>query len=42
MGILDSELNKANLALATTDQLKANLAAAKQAWDTSYGDTTQA
>ena len=32
-GSLESELNKARLALANINQLKANLATVEQAWD---------
>ena len=37
---LESELKKAKLALASTDQLKANLVAADEAYDASYTDAT--
>ena len=39
---LESELNKAKLALAVIDHLKADLAAPKQAQDASYKAATQA
>ena len=42
VGSLESKLKKAKLALATTDQLKADLAAAEQAQDASYVAITQA
>ena len=42
MGSLESELNKAKLALAATNQLKEDLAAVEQAWDASYVVVTQA
>ncbi|GFY84010.1 hypothetical protein Acr_03g0007840 [Actinidia rufa] len=42
VGSLESELNKAKLALVATDQLKADLAALEQAQDTSYTAMTQA
>ena len=42
VGSLESKLKKAKLALATTDQLKADLAVAEQAQDASYVAITQA
>ena len=39
---LESKLNKAKLALATINQLKAYLAATEQAWDVIYEFVTQA
>ena len=42
VGILESKLNKAKLALAAIDQLKTNLAIAKQVRDVNYADATQA
>ena len=42
MGNLESELNKARLAQANIDQLKADLAAAEQARDSSYAAATKA
>ena len=41
MGSLGSELNKAKLALAATDQLKAYLVVAKKARDADYVAATQ-
>ncbi|GFS38412.1 hypothetical protein Acr_00g0057380 [Actinidia rufa] len=41
VGSLESELNKAKLALATTDQLKADLVATENAQDVSYAAATQ-
>ena len=42
MGSLESELNKAKLALAAIDQLKVDLATIKKARDASYAVATQA
>ena len=42
VGNLESKLNKAKLALAAIDQLKTNLAIAKQVRDVNYADATQA
>ena len=42
MGNLEFELNKAKLALGEIDQLKADLATAKQSWDASFAAATQA
>ena len=42
MGSLKFKMNKANLTLAITDQLKADLATTEQAWDASYASITQA
>ena len=41
VGNLESKLNKTKLALAATDQLKADLMA-EQAWDASYAAITHA
>ena len=41
IGSLESELNKAKLLLTAIDQLKEDLAAAKQGQDASYTSTTQ-
>ena len=42
VGNLESELNKAKLALSVADKLKTDLVAAEQARDASYVATTQA
>ena len=41
-GQLESELNKAKLALTIADQLKEDLVVVEEAWDASYAAATQA
>ena len=40
MGSLETKLKKMKLARVEVDQLKANLAATEQAWDSSYTTAT--